>query len=258
MIHYFLIFIVLILMLISLAVSIAIGRNMGRTQLKKHAESKLEIIGVAESAVFGLLALLIAFTFSGAYERYESRKMHLIEQANVFERAYDYIDLLPQDMQPTLRNDFRAYFDAYLRAYNNTPNKNLVDKDLELAEALEEKIWQDGVKASAEVANKSLAQVYLPGFIDMFEAAHTGYYITLVHPPIIIFALLISLAILGAFLVGYTSAESKHDWPLHSICYVLLTAFTIYIIINMEYPRLGFIGLNNFDHILMIVRDKMG
>lgn len=257
MVHLFLIVFILFFLLASFAASIAIGRNIGRAQLRNKEQNKLEIIGVAESAVFGLLALLIAFTFSGAYDRYESRKTHLVEEANTFQRAYDYIDLTPADMQPKLRSDLRNYLDIYLKIFDDIPHTDKVNADLEIAQNIEDGIWKDAIKACDELSNKTLAQIYLPGISDMFDAAHTGYFLTQIHPPIIIFALLITLAILGAFLVGYTSAESTHDWPLHSVCYVLLTAFTIYIIINMEYPRVGFLGLNNFDHILVSVREHM-
>jgi hypothetical protein len=65
------------------------------------------------------------------------------------------------------------------------------------------------------------------------------------------------LATLGAFLAGYNAAESQQKYPLHILCYVLLTAFTIYIIINLEYPRLGFIRFNSFDAMLLDVRADM-
>jgi hypothetical protein len=40
-------------------------------------------------------------------------------------------------------------------------------------------------------------------------------------------------------------------------CYVLLTTFIIYLIINLEYPRVGFIRFSSFDNMLMDVREDM-
>lgn len=257
MVHYFLVLFVLVLLLVILAASLEIGRNLGKKHLVKQNQQKLEVVSVAEGAVFGLLALLIAFTFSGAYERFESRKMHLVEEANVFDAAYNYIDLIPQNMQPELRSDMRSYFDAYIHAFNDIPYTSKVKEDLRLAQIYEDKIWMAVVKSTDESTNKALAQIYIPAFTDMFEKAHTGYYITQIHPPLIIFALLVGLSVLGGFLVGYNSAENKQRYPLHSICYVLLTALTIYVIINMEFPRIGFIDLGTFDSILLEVRGNM-
>ncbi len=257
MIHYFLVLFVLILLLAILTISLELGRNLGKKHLIKQNQQKLEVVSVAESAVFGLLALLIAFTFSGAYDRFESRKMHLVEEANAFDVAYNYIDLMPKNLQLELRSDMKNYFDAYINAFNDIPYHTKVSEDLRMAQIYEDKIWHATVQATDESANKALAQVYIPAFNDMFETAHNGYYITQIHPPYIIFALLIGLAVLGGFLVGYNSAENNQRRPLHSTCYVLLTAITIYVIINMEFPRIGFIDLGTFDRILLEVRDNM-
>lgn len=257
MIHYFLVFGVFVLLVVVLIISLDLGRSLGKKHLTKQNQQKLEVVSVAESSVFGLLALLIAFTFSGAYDRFESRKMHLVDEANIFDMSYNYIDLMPEDVQPELRNDMRKYFEAYIKAFDDLPYMSKVNEDLRLAQIYEDKIWHATVKAAEESPNKALAQVYIPTFNQMFETAHMGYYLTQIHPPTIIFALLIGLAVLGGFLVGYNSAENKQRRPLHSVCYVLLTAITIYVIINMEFPRIGFIDLGTFDRILLEVRGNM-
>lgn len=66
MIHYFLVIIVLVLLIAIFYISVGIGRKVGIAHIKDKVHPKLEDVGVAESAVFGLLALLIAFTFSSA------------------------------------------------------------------------------------------------------------------------------------------------------------------------------------------------
>jgi CDP-diglyceride synthetase len=92
----------------------------------------------------------------------------------------------------------------------------------------------------------------------MFDTAHLGMNLTLVHPPVIIFVLLIGLTIMGAILVGYNASENQQKNPIHLLSYVLLMAFIIYVIINIEYPRVGFIRSNAFDQLLVDVRKDMG
>ena len=50
---------------------------------------------------------------------------------------------------------------------------------------------------------------------------------------------------------------NKQKHPIHIISYVLLTAFTLYIIVNLEFPRVGFIRFSSFDQMLMDVREDM-
>ncbi len=49
--------------------------------------------GVIEGAMFALLGLLIAFTFSGAAERFERRRALIVEEANAIGTAYLRLDL---------------------------------------------------------------------------------------------------------------------------------------------------------------------
>jgi len=56
--------------------------------------------GTIEGAVFALLGLLIAFTFSGAAARFEDRRALIIEETNDIGTAYLRLDLLPASAQP--------------------------------------------------------------------------------------------------------------------------------------------------------------
>lgn len=257
MIHVFLVFFVFIILLLIFWFSVAIGRQFGRKQLARHAEHKLEVVSVAETAVFGLLGLLIAFTFSGAYDRYESRKLHILEEANAFDTAYEYIDLVPVNFQHPLREYVRQYLDLHLASYNDIPYTSLVDIDLYKALEVQHKIWQTAILACEQSQNESLSLLIIPVMSDMFKVTHSGINMAKIHPPVIIFLLLVFLAALGAFLVGYNAADNKQKHPIHTLCYVLLTAFIIYIIMNIEFPRVGFIRLSSFDQMLLDVREDM-
>ena len=247
-----------IVLIVIIGVSVTIGRRLGAVEVKKHIQHKLEVIGVAESAVFGLLALLIAFTFSGSYERYEYRRMHIIEEANTFARAYSYIDIIQPKYQTELRSNIRKYLDLHLTAYSHMPfQMEQVDKDLKQSSEIRKTIWHTLVTACEENPNKTLSQIVIPAVANMFEEADVGVILSEVHMPKTIFLLLIGLASLGAFLVGYNSSENTQKYPIHVASYVLLTAITIFVILNIEFPRAGFLGLKTVDQMLIDVRTDM-
>jgi hypothetical protein len=88
-----------------------IGRRIGVKRLNRHPEGLVKGASAAEGAVFGLLGLLIAFTFSGAASRFEERRHLITEEANAVGTAYLRINLLPSDAQPEVRELFRHYLD---------------------------------------------------------------------------------------------------------------------------------------------------
>lgn len=56
---------------------------------------------------------------------------------------------------------------------------------------------------------------------------------------------------------GYNSGiQQKRDW-LGTIVFAILMAGAVYVILNIEYPRIGSINLNEFDQELIMLRKKM-
>jgi hypothetical protein len=199
----------------------------------------------------------VAFAFSGAYERFENRKVHILEEANFIDTAYKRIDLLAPATQPEIRQSFREYVDAHLAIYKAAASFKLFRKDYFNARDIEDKLWTQTIAALKVTNDSSATQLFIPAVNNMFETENTGLEMTRVHPPLAIFGLLIGLAILSGFLAGYSTADSESRISLHILCYVAITAFTIYVIIDLEFPRVGLIRVDNFDEILILVRDHM-
>src|SRR5271165_7389931 len=82
-----------------------LGRMLSRRV--KISEGAKPGLGIIEGAMFALLGLLVAFTFSGAATRFEGRRHLIVEEANDIGTAYLRIDLLPTDAQPEIRDLFR-------------------------------------------------------------------------------------------------------------------------------------------------------
>src|SRR5262245_17581010 len=82
--------------------------------------------GAVDGAIFGLMGLLLAFTFSGAATRYEGRRALITEEANAIGTSYLRLDLLPVEAQPRLREDFRRYVRSRLEVYEKIPDVDAV------------------------------------------------------------------------------------------------------------------------------------
>src|SRR3954471_10223287 len=94
-----------------------IGRRFGMRWAARDPEGAKSVAGGAEGAVFGLMGLLIAFTFSGAATRFDTRRAQLVEEANCIGTAWLRLDLLPADTQPPLRDKLREYTEARIAAF---------------------------------------------------------------------------------------------------------------------------------------------
>src|SRR5205807_6911104 len=98
-----------------------------------------------EAAVFGLMGLLVAFTFSGAASRFDARRQLIVEESNTIGTAYLRVDLLPAQSQASLRDAFRQYVDARVATYRKIPDLVAVAAERRRAETLQREIWAQAV-----------------------------------------------------------------------------------------------------------------
>lgn len=75
------------------------------------------------------------------------------------------------------------------------------------------------------------------------------------HPPPVIFAVLFILAMASALVAGYGMAGAKRRSWLHVIGFATVMALSVYVILDIEYPRLGLIRVG--DQALAELLDSM-
>jgi hypothetical protein len=97
----------------------------------------------------------------------------------------------------------------------------------------------------------------LPALNQMFDTASTRMLATRMHPPLVIFAMLFGLALVGALLAGYGMASGKRRNWLHMVGFAAAMAGAVFVIIDLEYPRLGLIRVDTFDQALVDLRAGM-
>jgi hypothetical protein len=234
-----------------------LGRRIGRKSIVKDPEGSHQGLGPVEAAVFGLMGLIIALTFSGAALRFDQRRMLIIDEANAIGTAYLRVDLLPDDAQPAIRSDFREYLDAKIELYHNISNKDKVAELEGKTASLQTKIWKASVSASQKSDNLSASLLLLPALNSMIDICSTRTAIRQVHQPNIIFLVMILLALVCSLVAGYGMALKKTRSWIHLLGFTLVLLITIIVIIDMEYPRVGFIRIDALDSLLSNLKELM-
>jgi hypothetical protein len=69
--------------------------------------------------------------------------------------------------------------------------------------------------------------------------------------------MLIALALASALLAGFGMAGSKSRSWLHIFGFAGVMAVAVYVIIDLEFPRLGLIRVDTFDQALVELRASM-
>ncbi len=211
--------------------------------------------GVVDGAVFALLGLLVAFTFSGAADRFDKRRALIVDEANAIGTAYLRVNLLASPARELMHQQFRDYVDARLAVYHALPDLDAAMRHLATANRLQQAMWD--VAIAATDGNQSARMLLIPALNDMFDIATTRTVSARVHPPMVIYALLFGLALLSAVLAGRAMATGGRRPWLHALLYSAAMAGAVFVIVDMEFPRFGLIRLNAFDSVLIDVRSSM-
>ena len=233
-----------------------IGRRIGVRELDRRSGERGGA-GVVEGAVFGLLALLLGFTFSGAASRFDDRREMIVQEVNAIGTAWLRIDLLPEDSQAGVRDGFRRYVDARIAAYAKVPDMSAVKVELENAQRAQGDIWTRTVAASLTPEGDRARLLILPSLNEMFDIAEARLLATRIHPPPVIWVMLATVALAAAFLAGYGMASPRGRNWVYMVGFAATTAVASYVIVNLEFPRLGLVGLKAFDQALVDVRASM-
>jgi uncharacterized membrane protein YedE/YeeE len=77
------------------------------------------------------------------------------------------------------------------------------------------------------------------------------------HPPRIIYALLFGLGLLCSLLAGYRMASGQRRSWLHITGFTVITVIIVYVMLDVEYPRVGLIRLEGADQFLVDARAGM-
>jgi hypothetical protein len=212
-------------------------------------------VGAIEGAIFALLGLLVAFTFSNGLARFEVRRQLIVEEANAIGTAFLRLELLPADAQPELRQLFRRYLEARLAAYRHIPDLAAAKTELERGTQLQQQIWSHAVTHCQDQPTPCL-MLLLPALNAMIDVTTTRTMLSQFHPPLIIFLLLMGFSLAAALLAGYGMAGGSHSW-VHIVGFSVAMATTVYVILDVEYPRIGFIRIDQTDQVLLELRKSM-
>ncbi|MGH7809709.1 MAG: hypothetical protein ACREP5_05465 [Candidatus Binatia bacterium] len=142
--------------------------------------------------------------------------------------------------------------------YQKLPDIAAAKESLAKANELQIQIWRQAVAASrAEGAAPSAPMLLLPALNAMIDITTTRTMATLMHPPMIVFAMLFGLSLAASLLAGYGMTGSELRSRFHMIGFALVVAFAVFVILDIEYPRLGLIRVDAFDQGLIDLRQSM-
>jgi len=240
---------------VSMTLCIIIGRRVGLWRIKKYGESDNPVSSTTVSALFGLLAFLLAFTFGMSSSRFDTRRKNVVDEANALGTAILRADMYFEPHRTAFRKDFQNYLEARILYYQAKTNLDHVGAARMRADAYGQKLWKRATDLSKDVQYESATRQMIPALNESFDLATSRLSGELARVPTSIVLMLFVLAITAAFYVGYMSAaKGRLDW-VPAIGFTFLISVVIYITLDLDRPRRGFIQLDTSERAMLELRD---
>jgi hypothetical protein len=242
---------------VAMLISIEIGYRIGRRRRSLSPETSTAGIGTVEAAVFGLLGLILAFTFSGASDRLVVRRTQIVQEANAIGTAYLRVDVLPASEQPRIRALFRQYLESRIEVFDKILDRAASKAALERAEQLQREIWLRSATACRADPKPDACLLVLPALNEMIDITTTRTMAVYTHAPAVVLVLLVMLSLVGAMLLGFAMSPQAQRSILHMVLFSLAISSSVYVVLDLEYPRAGLINLKSMDVALHQLHETM-
>ena len=235
-----------------------VGRRRGLAYLARDPAGLPKGTGAAEASVYAVIGLILAFSFSGADARFENRRHLIMSETNAISTAYMQLDLLPEPTRTEVRKDFLEYLDSRIATFQGVYDEGTVQARLARTAEIKARIWQKSVASTLDRrSHPNASALLLPTLREMFDIATSRWMALTDHPPIAIFVLLTGMNMIGAMLCGFaTSVNKRRPWFYIWILAAVLSV-TQYVIVDLEFPRIGLIRLDSADQYLVELRRSL-
>jgi hypothetical protein len=241
-----------------------LGRQLGTRYLERQGTDAMAGLNAVEGAVFALMGLLLAFAISGALQRFDERRALILQEVNAVNTVSDRLELLDAASQERLRPKLKAYVQARLDLYSQPIDFSFKDQAavysveaLRKVASLRKELWQDAASVCPFGISNTGCVLFLPALNMAFEAATLRSGANERHPPQAIYFMLFGLALGGSLLAGFSMAAAKSQSLIHMITFAAALAVTLYIVTDIEFPRMGLIRVDSFDHFLSEALENM-
>jgi hypothetical protein len=228
---------IFIVSLVAIFAATEIGRQFGLLAARKEREN----ISTIEGAILGLLALLIAFTFSMALSLFEVRRDALLNEANAIATTALRARLLPAPHNAESLKLLREYIQIRLDLAQSVPSPPDKTAATARSNAIQEALWQQ-VKAVAATDNAMVPTgLFIQSLNEMIDDQEKHLSAVANRVPNIILIALYGIAIFAGAFSGYASGLEVQRARLPIYAMAVLVAAMILLIQDLDRPDAGFI-----------------
>lgn len=217
------------------------GNWLRKYKIKNNLTILVDESDTISTTLLGLLALILAFSFSMANARYDTRRSLAIDEANMIGTVILRSEVFPDSIQKGLKSNLKDYVEERIALSETGTNVELILFHLKKSEETAMMIW--GKVTAYSKVNPELVRTseIIPAINDMIDVATSRRAASEANIPDSIQWFLLILCVFSTFLLGY-ERKNKLDWII-VIGFSLVLSITVFSIFDLDRPRSGLVTL---------------
>lgn len=231
-----------------------LGHRARKRTSRLHPEKEV-VFGAAEGSLYGLMALLLAFSFNIVTTNFESRRQLIINEANFINAAILRCNLYPDSIKQSLLPDFKQYLESRIAYYDlgDGPAEDKIKTVLKESNQHFNSIWSKINLLTKDKENLLLTQQMISALIDMKNIAATREAARNGSIPLLITLVLLFLVFVSSFLMGYGVKPGQRN-PIFCLVFSLMTTAALFLVMEIGRPRQGYVNLDNAEQNMVDLR----
>jgi len=224
-----------------------LGKNAQANAKKAQTSQVRAIMG----AGLGLLAFMLAFTFSTAQSHFEVRVQSLAEEARIARNAFMQADLLKEPH----RSQAKHLLKNYVKLRSDSRKLTGVKITKKLAELLQEseriqgQLWSLAARSHLPAEDRLLEgkgnDLFMGSVLALTDIHYTRVHSAIMNRiPFTIWITLYLMAILSMIIMGYQAGLTDRRSPVATVTLAVAFSAVIILITDLDRPIMSFFDIN--------------
>lgn len=252
----------LVAIILVLVVFIEVGFRFGVAHRPQSVKTQTAQVRAIMGAILGLLAFMLAFTFSTAQRHYETRVQNMVEEARIAGTAFLQADLLDEGVKIRVKALLHQYISDRLEL-QRLIKQNRIPEVIALiskAEDMQRKLWSLSVGMEFESRNavdpKARSDGFMLAVVGLIDIHNLRLHAALMNRiPVMVWLILFFTAIMSMLVMGYQAGLTGKRTPIATVSLAVVFSVVMILITDLDRPLMSMFEINN--QVMINLQSKM-
>jgi hypothetical protein len=223
----------------------ALGYRAGRARKDTEDDRAYGVTTGLKASVFGLVALILGFTYSMTSSRFDERQRLVLDEANAIGTCYLRAGLLKPATTDGTRDALRRYTDLRIALFEQALDHDAVRRISQEMDGQLAGLWAHVEQSARDDPDLTHHSSIVPAVNTMIDLSSTRAWMMRNHvPPSVLLMLGVCMVVSGALTgqsFGQVGRRSIGLWTIQN----LVLAVVLFVVLDFDRPRRGLIKVNH-------------